>query len=187
MKTIEVKREDLKKRDDLGRDVYEWGGYHGEANILLPGCNIVLSPSRRLDTGGGHLDTGGGNLDTRGGDLYTRGGHLDTGGGNLYTGGGNLDTGGGGLICGVLYWKLMCMPAVPREKLHVGKVRPVECCRAYWSERLGIKLEGCYRKIEAEMADKLPELLARTDWTPTERWILESHLNGDSAVNYEFD
>jgi len=148
MKTIRVGLDDCKKRDELGDNVYEWGGYNGVANIVLPGCDIVLS----------------------------RGGSIDTGGGYIYTGGGYIDTGGGYMVCGILYWRLMCMPHVLKDKLAVAKVRPDVVCREYWAERLGMELVGCYNNIERALSERLPELLQREDWTPTERWILESHL-----------
>ena len=155
MKTIRVGLDDCKKRDELGDNVYEWGGYNGVANIVLPGCDIVLSRGGSIDTGGGYI--------------YTRGGYI-------YTGGGYIDTGGGYMVCGILYWRLMCMPHVLKDKLAVAKVRPDVVCREYWAERLGMELVGCYNNIERALSERLPELLQREDWTPTERWILESHL-----------
>ena len=176
MKTIRVGLDDCKKRDELGDNVYEWGGYNGVANIVLPGCDIVLSRGGSIDTGGGYIYTGGGSIDTGGGYIYTRGGDIYTGGGSIDTGGGYINTGGGDMVCGILYWRLMCMPHVLKDKLAVAKVRPDVVCREYWAERLGMELVGCYNNIERALSERLPELLQREDWTPTERWILESHL-----------
>jgi len=139
-----------------------------------------------IRTGGGSIETGGGSIETGGGYIgggyiETHGGYINAGGGYIDTGGGYIDTGGASLACGVLYWRLMCMPGVPPEQLRVGRVRPDAMCRGYWEQRLGMALEGCWSAIERQVRPQLADLLAREDWTPTERWILESHMP-DSAV-----
>lgn len=146
MKTIDLSWEDLKPREDLGEDWYEWGGIDEEANVYLPGCRVVLSVGALIDTGGGYLDTGGG----------------------------DLRTGGGYLRCGTLYWRRMDMPQVGGQ-MSTGKIRPTAHQRAYWEDRLGVELPGCWGEIEKKIALMLPELLKRECWTPTERWILESY------------
>ena len=111
------------------------------------------------------------------GNIHVRG-NLDVGG--YLNVGGNIDVRGQmkaqSVRCRVLYWGLMCLPNVPRQKIHVSKIRPIACCREYWSERLGVNLTGCYAEIEAQIKPMLPTLLHRDDWTVTERWILESYL-----------
>ena len=63
-------------------------------------------------------------------------------------------------------------------EMRIGKIRPQSWTRDYWAGRLGIKLDKkCWDEIELEFAPRLDEWLQRTDWTPTERWILESQRN----------
>ena len=55
-----------------------------------------------------------------------------------------------------------------------GKIYPPESCKNYWSERLGLQIDGCCSKIEEEVAPLLVELLKQDKWTKCERRILES-------------
>ena len=143
--------------------------------LLIKGC--LKTSGGHIDTRGGHINTSGGYIDTNSGDIDTNGGDIDTNGGYINTGGGYIDTGKGIIKCGILYWRLMCLPKA--GKIIVKKVRPDDFLREYWEERLGIKLEGCWREIEEQLAPilcKIPELLKDPKWTPTERWIIESWL-----------
>jgi hypothetical protein len=157
-------------------DIYTHGGY-----IYTDGGGIYTHGGY-IDTHGGGIYTDGGNINTHGGNIYTHGGGIYTHGGNINTHGGDIDTHGGGidcctLNCGILYWCLMCMPVT--KKIVAEKIRPDECCREYWQERLGIELTGCWDEIEKTLApylEKIPEILKDPKWTPTERWIIESWL-----------
>jgi len=57
---------------------------------------------------------------------------------------------------------------------HGGRIYPPDCERLFWSERIGIKLTGCYEEIEKTL--NIPSLLKRDDWTSQERAVLESWL-----------
>lgn len=59
--------------------------------------------------------------------------------------------------------------------------------RSYWSERLGMELEGCYKAIEKQIKPLLPEILQRTDLTKCERRILQSWLDLDSKEVKQMD
>lgn len=177
--------------DTRGGHINTSGGYidTNNGNIKTSGGNIKTSASiptgggciytggGGIYTDGGNIDTSGGYIDTNSGDIDTNGGDIDTNGGYINTGGGYIDTGKGIIKCGILYWRLMCLPKA--GKIIVKKVRPDDFLREYWEERLGIKLEGCWREIEEQLAPilcKIPELLKDPKWTPTERWIIESWL-----------
>ena len=179
MKTITLRKENLKRRKDIGKDWYEWEGFEGKGNIKWDGFNIILTRGGNLDTEGGNLNTRGGNLNTGGGYLDTEGGYLDTGGGYLYTRGGyldteggNLNTGGGNLKCRNLYWQLMSMPTC--KKMEIRQIRPPGFQRKYWEKRTGLKLKGCYSEVYKTIKLEIPKLLRKKCWSETERWILNS-------------
>ena len=153
------------------------GGNIKTSASIPTGGGCIYTGGGGIYTDGGNIDTSGGYIDTNSGDIDTNGGDIDTNGGYINTGGGYIDTGKGIIKCGILYWRLMCLPKA--GKIIVKKVRPDDFLREYWEERLGIKLEGCWREIEEQLAPilcKIPELLKDPKWTPTERWIIESWL-----------
>lgn len=75
----------------------------------------------------------------------------------------------------ILFWAALHLPEVPPEKIDVAMVWPVEVSRDYWSQRLGIPLKEHFQELRTLLLPRFNELSSRTNWTPTERWIVESH------------
>ncbi len=66
------------------------------------------------------------------------------------------------------YWGYMYEPPFETK----GRILPPRSCRAYWEERTGLKLSGCYNDIAREVDVK--KLLRSRKWTSCERRILKS-------------
>jgi cytoskeletal protein CcmA (bactofilin family) len=156
-----------------------------------------------LDVGGclnvrGYLNVGGdldvlgylnvsGDLNVRGdlnvsGDLNVRG-DLNVSGdlnvlGDLNVSGdlnvrGYLNVSGDLNVLGYIYWSHASKPKA-RKIISKGILPPV-WQREYWGERLQVSMEGCYPDILERIRPLIEGWLKLDKWTPTERWILESH------------
>ena len=77
MKTLWITREELEPRPDIGEDWYEWEGCYEEANIVLPGCNVILAEHGHINTGG-ESSTRAGESSIRSGQTWTRSGETST-------------------------------------------------------------------------------------------------------------
>jgi len=93
---------------------------------------------------------------------------------------------GGYLIAPTIYWFGM-IPPVCDGAIKVGKVRPHESTRDYWAHRFGKRLNGCWQVIESDIAPIIAKLIDDPKWTPTERWILASHLPDGELKREQFD
>jgi len=85
------------------------------------------------------------------------------------------------IIQGKIIWTHASLPNIKGRFFH-REVWPAEWQRDYWRKRLGLKLEGCYSSVRAEVLENLPRLLKRKCWSETERWMLKSMKLGDAKL-----
>jgi hypothetical protein len=152
------------------------GGFRADGKVAIEGSLSTAGPIQV----GGYLVVG---ADLSAGDSVTVAGDLTVGGYARSAGdiivdrelrvGSNLTA--RSVRAPVLLWSAMHLPDVPLDQLDLGMVWPTEAARGYWAARLDMQLQGTRSDLILALTDKLDELLSRTDWTPTERWLIESH------------